>query len=616
MKNIFLYIKTKHWLKWPILALVVFIVLTILLMAASAWVNQKYQGVFVKGTTVGSVDVSGLSFEDARTKIAKQIDFFNQRGFAYVAPQKSVTIYPTVDALESADTSYDLVLWQIDETLNNIVSSQNLFIKIQTIIRGHTFPLLYAWDQQQHRDILQANFENILQTKQEADFKIVNNNLEITPAKSGQTIDFEAALAITEDQIKYLKNANIDLKIIEDKPVITEALIGSWKDKILVAASNPANLVLTYQEKTWEVPSETWHNWLAIRLDEKNKAYLGFKADIFDNYLTEAGIRPDIDRPVQDAKFQLTNGRVQEFASSQNGQAIDAAASLKLLEEELKNNSELKIALVVSVVEPKVLNDDVNDLGIVSIIGVGQSDFTGSPVNRVHNIGVGADTLNGVLIAPDEEFSLLKALGEIDGEHGYKQELVIKGDRTTPEYGGGLCQIGTTVFRAALATGLPITARRNHSYRVVYYEPAGTDATIYDPWPDFKFINDTGHHILIQTRIEGTKLYFDFWGTPDGRLVTQTDPVIYNIVAPPAKKIIKTTEIPVGTTKCTERAHSGADTKFDYTVQYADKPEPVATTFYSHYIPWQEVCLFGVTQEELDAETASSTPDGTDTEEL
>jgi len=67
--------------------------------------------------------------------------------------------------------------------------------------------------------------------------------------------------------------------------------------------------------------------------------------------------------------------------------------------------------------------------------------------------------------------------------------------------------------------------------------------------------------------------------------------------------------LPIGQEKCTERAHNGADAKFDYTVYHSDENEPRQETFYSHYIPWQEVCLLGVTEEELLAEQASSTPE-------
>jgi vancomycin resistance protein YoaR len=247
----------------------------------------------------------------------------------------------------------------------------------------------------------------------------------------------------------------------------------------------------------------------------------------------------------------------------------------------------------VQVTDPTVTTADANSLGITEVIGVGRSNFAGSPKNRRANIHTGAAKLNGIIIKPDEEFSLIAALGDINQATGYLPELVIKGNQTVPEYGGGLCQIGTTTFRAALATGLPIVERRNHSYRVTYYEPAGTDATIYDPKPDFRFKNDTGHAILIQTAIEGDNLVFEFWGTSDQRAVVQTKPVLSNFVAPPPTKLIETEDLPVGTKKCTEKPHVGADAQFTYTVTYPDG-RVASEVFKSHYVPWREVCLIGV----------------------
>jgi vancomycin resistance protein YoaR len=105
-------------------------------------------------------------------------------------------------------------------------------------------------------------------------------------------------------------------------------------------------------------------------------------------------------------------------------------------------------------------------------------------------------------------------------------ELVNKKNTTVPEFGGGICQVSTTMFRVALNTGLKITERHNHAYPVSYYNPPGLDATIYIPSPDLKFVNDTKNHILIQSRIEGTKLFFDFYGNPDGRQVELIGPTI------------------------------------------------------------------------------------------
>ncbi|MCD4761130.1 VanW family protein, partial [bacterium] len=548
----------------------------------------------------------------------KRIDFRNRRGFVYVFSAKTVTIYPNLSAIESPDSSYSLISWDINKTLIELNDSQhnnqlnNLLNKIQILLAGQDVPLYYSWDREQHQEILESNFSDLLNDKQESIFIFTEDGLEILPEQIGQTFDYHLAMSRTEEMIEDLMSEDIKLDIIEDRPEINSAVLESFRDQI-INISNRGDLSLSYEESNWMIDNEIWRDWLKLEGNGLEHYDLKIDKDFFVEYLESFGIKEDLEVPVQDAKFKLVDSRPAEFMHSQNGLTINIDNSLELINNALITSGELEVALVVEVVEPNVANQDVNDLGIVELIGTGESNFRGSPVNRVHNIGVGADTLQGVLIAPDEEFSLMTTLGEIDGASGYRQELVIKGNETIPEYGGGLCQIGTTVFRAALRSGLPITQRRNHSYRVSYYEPAGMDATIYSPWPDLKFKNDTGRHILVQARIEGTQLYFDFWGTRDGREIILTEPVIYNIVSPPEEKIIKTTDLEPGQRKCTESAHNGADAKFDYSVQYPGQAEPVEETFHSHYVPWQKVCLLGVTEEELLAEqeaeeNATTTP--------
>lgn len=582
----------------------VFIFLGVLGFGAQASLNNIYENKFLPNINLAGLDIGGLSIEEARAKLDKQIDFVNRRGFVYVSPVKTVTINPSVAGLESAESVDMIVSWDIDKSLSQVEAwqkNQGLFAKLLVFLSKKDFPLFYNWDKEEHRKILSDSFSDVLSNKQEASFSFIgDNDLEVIAESSGQTFDYDRALSETQKQIETLVSADINLQVREDKPIIDSAVVQRYKQNIL-NISHRGHVYIVFEKKDWGVPTEIWRNWLKLK-PEGDDYYVGIDQDKFAAYLDESGIREFVDVPVQDARFNFESGRVVEFASSQEGRAIKLEEAVKNLEQIINNPGELELALTVEKTQPTINNSDVNDLGIVEIIGTGESDFSGSPANRIHNINVGAKSLHGILIKPDEEFSLINALGDIDGEHGYKQELVIKGNQTIPEYGGGLCQIGTTVFRGTLASGLPVTERRNHSYRVSYYEPAGTDATIYDPWPDYRFKNDTGKHILIQARIEGTKLYFDFWGTKDGRVAISTQPEIYNIVAPPAKKIIKTTDLAVGKERCTERAHNGADAKFNYSVKYPGQSESVETTFYSHYIPWQEVCLLGVTPEELAAE--------------
>jgi len=230
------------------------------------------------------------------------------------------------------------------------------------------------------------------------------------------------------------------------------------------------------------------------------------------------------------AKFKMEEDGTISFTPDQEGITIDIPKSISIVSEALTAEEPFQatkeIDLPYDISEPEIKSSDVNDLGINTLIGEGRSNFRGSPKNRTFNIGVAIERFNGVLIKPGEEFSFVNALGPVDGEHGYAPELVIKKDKTEPEFGGGICQVSTTTFRAAINSGLKITARRNHAYPVAYYNPQGMDATVYIPRPDLKFINNTPSNILIQTKIEGTQLIFQFFGTSDGRKIEIIGPKV------------------------------------------------------------------------------------------
>lgn len=236
-----------------------------------------------------------------------------------------------------------------------------------------------------------------------------------------------------------------------------------------------------------------------------------------------------VNRDPMDAKFKVEDGKVATFSDAQNGITLDVEKSLSIVTDFLsKNNSwsSQEIALPFDSKKATTGYGDVNTMGISSLIGEGTSNFKGSPANRIKNIKVAIARFNGVLIKPGEEFSFVKTLGDVDEQHGYFPELVIKQGVTEPEFGGGICQVSTTAFRAAIYSGLKITARRNHAYPVSYYNPQGMDSTVYVPNPDLRFVNNTTGYILVQVKMVGTILTFDFYGTDDGRKTTIDGPSI------------------------------------------------------------------------------------------
>ncbi|HAG27192.1 TPA: hypothetical protein DCG61_00195 [Patescibacteria group bacterium] len=238
----------------------------------------------------------------------------------------------------------------------------------------------------------------------------------------------------------------------------------------------------------------------------------------------------------KDPELTIKNGYATHFVPPVIGKQIDRYQStLKILQglELGQNNLELSIKTA----QPSRSLSELNDLGITELIGRGESKFTGSPANRRHNIRVGMNKMKGIIIKPGEEFSFNKHLGPVEASEGFLPELVIKGYETIPELGGGLCQVSSTTFRAAMHAGLPITQRRNHSYAVQYYAPQGTDATIYPGVIDIKFTNDTGSSILVWPYFKGSDiLIFDFYGTRDGREVKLNQPITFDRQANGAMK--------------------------------------------------------------------------------
>lgn len=300
-----------------------------------------------------------------------------------------------------------------------------------------------------------------------------------------------------------------------------------------------------------------------------------------------------------DAKFYFEEGRVKEFKASSDGQELDLDALLNKIHNQTltiitaKQPGVYTIPIPIKVLKPERTTEEVNNLGIKELIGSGSSSYSGSIANRAYNIALAATRLNGILIKPDEIFSFNKSLGDVSLYTGYKQAYVIQNGRTVLGDGGGVCQVSTTFFRAALNSGLPIVERNAHAYRVGYYEQdsgPGFDAAIYVPSTDFKFKNDTGHYLLVQTIIntEVGGLTFELYGTKDNREVEISKPVVSSVTSSPEPLYIDDPTLPKGEIKQIDYAVSGANVYFTRVVKKEGKII-LSDKFNSNYRPWQAV---------------------------
>lgn len=330
-------------------------------------------------------------------------------------------------------------------------------------------------------------------------------------------------------------------------------------------------------------------------------SYFRYKEDVLGDALRD--LSGAINIPVVDALFEFRGGKVTAFRLSKDGREVDLREAKTNFDSSVKTisdttDSHIVIALPVRAVKPTLATDQVNMFGIKELIGRGYSEFAHSIPGRIHNVVLAAARLHGILIKPGETFSFNEALGDVSATTGFQPAYVIKDGRTVLGDGGGVCQVSTTLFRAALNAGLSIVERRAHAYRVAYYEQAGfkagLDATVFAPSVDLKIKNNTPAYILIQTKTDpkNLTLSFELFGTGDGRKAEIYNHVVGGITPPPPDLYQDDPTIKAGVVKQVDFAAWGAKASFQYKVTRGSEILE-NTSFASNFRPWQAVYLRG-----------------------
>jgi len=290
------------------------------------------------------------------------------------------------------------------------------------------------------------------------------------------------------------------------------------------------------------------------------------------------------------------------------GRQVNVELAAKLTKKALEEGVSI-VSLPVEETQPTMTVDseELKAAGIREVVTVGESVFAKSPVNRQHNISVGVSRFNGHLIPQGTVFSFDETLGPVDEKRGYRKELVIEGETTLPDYGGGLCQVSTTAYRGPWEYGLPILQRKNHSYAVSYYSPQGTDATIFPPYTDLKFRNDTPGALLIQSFTDDSDhAYFIYYGTRDQRRTDVFGPYISDrIAAPTEERVSYTTEIPVGEKRKAGERHDGMSAVWYRSIKQPGSGATLERVF-SPYEARPLLYQIGVTPEDMAKLTAGA----------
>jgi vancomycin resistance protein YoaR len=480
-------------------------------------------------------------------------------------------------------------LWAVDQALG-IGRSGNILTKIseqvKTLVNGAEITVPVRLDRTELRDLIeeladkedqQPVWPKLVREGKEVKVILGKNGVEIK--KDDLTTEVLAKLALPGRHEIKLPEMIVDTSINSKTVAVAMAALNKWGDKKLTLRFRDYQKTLSFDEimTLFGLTNET--------------------IDVIHFETMVNTIRPAIEVEPRDAVFIFENNKVNEFKPEVIGATIDIPNFKEKLAEALLAGEEKELEIPTILTYPKIRTGDINNLGIKELIGSGKSTFFHSIPGRVFNVNLAASRVNWTLVAPGEEFSFVNAVGDISKATGYQTAYIISAGRTVLGDGGGVCQVSTTTFRAALDAGLPITERKAHAYRVGYYEqdsPPGIDATVYYPTADLKFLNDTGNYILIQEEVDTKKLAMkvNIYGTSDGRKSSLSAPRISNQSAPPPTMYIDDPTLPLGTTKQVDWSAWGAKVVFDYKV-VRNGESIYEKTFVSNYQPWQAIYLKG-----------------------
>lgn len=303
---------------------------------------------------------------------------------------------------------------------------------------------------------------------------------------------------------------------------------------------------------------------------------LSLELDVaFDNSMVEMFINSECkkyDASVANASITRENGEFV-ITGGEPGEAVSLSGALALISDELYSDYVNGVTEVTLPLTTSDLSATLEQLSQVNdLLGTYTTSFSTSGTNRANNVINGCSKLNGIVLLPGEELSAYQTISPFTQDNGYYLAGSYSNGQVVESFGGGICQVTSTLYNAVLLAELDVTERNNHSM-VVTYVPKSADAAIAESsGKDFKFVNSTEYPIYIEGITQDKKITFNIYGVetrPENRKVEYVSEVLSETV--PEDMIIADSSRGIGSFS-TESAHIGYTARL-WKVVYEDGEE-------------------------------------------
>ncbi|MYE26982.1 MAG: hypothetical protein F4X87_07150 [Chloroflexi bacterium] len=601
--------KSKHYpsprTRWLVrllrLAILTFMGISLLALVFAAGMlayQIAIQDRVARGVRVADLDIGGLTRAEAAAALSQgfrhiedAVYTFRDGGRAWTATAGDLGLsFPTEELVKRAYS-----IGRGEDSRRSLREQADAWFK------GVNLPVTLKYDPSAARAFLKRLASAINVERRDASLRMDGVTVGIDPGETGRRLDIEKTLAALS-RAMLSPDSEREIPLIIDASPPRQWNVAEAAAKIATALSTPLHLVGTDRNGAlltpWIISKEQIRSALevALRADGEGRRYeVSLDLSAFERYL--ATLSPALSTPPVDGLFDFDpiNRSLTALSSSSTGRKLNVEATMARLEAAIFDPLNRRVAMVFEPLTPRY-HEGVTaaELGITELVAEATTYYWGSWQNRRTNIAIGAGALNGIIIAPGEEFSFNDHLGDITPEAGYLEGSVILGGATVTGIGGGICQVSTTMFRAAFSGGYAITERNSHGYRVGYYEYAGAgpglDAAIWQPEIDLRFQNNTPHHLLIESSFLGAKdaLQFRIYSTRHWRTVIES-PIIRDIVPAPEDKYVEATDLYSGQIRQIDYAADGADVWVYRNIYDTAGNLVKRDQAYTRYQPWQAV---------------------------
>jgi vancomycin resistance protein YoaR len=584
--------------------------LAVLALSIALAYQYRYADRVYEGIQVAGIPLSGMSLTQATGAIEDGLTPYPGRPITLHDGERSWTLLPadlgvSVNAEQTAALAF--AVGRHGEQNGSGVGGLVLDLAAQSAAFqfGRRVTPVLRYDEGQVIHALQRIAREVDVPPREGMLSIDGLEVRGTNGYPGRRVDVEATRAALDELLRAGKGGSVELVIEERPPAV--ASVDAAVARATALLNRPLMVVIEGLDGTQRFAADrvTLRDWLTFSpvRAETGAVELDVQLDREQVISFLQGIAQNVDRPVRDAAldFDPETKQVVVLKPSQAGQRLEIEAGADAIVAALTGEAgsdaaevQTEITLPVTVLEPKVDSDKTAEMGIVELVSQGATRFKGSSADRVHNIATGAEKFRGVVIPPEEEFSFNQHVGEVTAANGFVEGLIIGAERTATGVGGGICQVSTTIFRAAFNGGFPITERYAHGYVVSWYGEPGLDATIFTPTVDFRFRNDTGHFLLVKPEVdtESGEITFYLYGTRPDREVEAEPAQITNVRKPPPPLYEENVDLPAGTIKQVDWAKDGMDVVVKRRIKYADG-KVAEQKFVSKYQPWQAIYQYG-----------------------